>query len=97
GFGGEDVVVRAFNSARGMQVRLNWSKGAVNPDRVREAIAGIDAAPATRLRVAACHHPLMEVVGGPMTGRVRGGGKASDILAHSGVDLVLTGHVHTAF
>jgi 3',5'-cyclic AMP phosphodiesterase CpdA len=97
GFDGEDLVVRAFNSSRGMQVRLNWSKGAVDPDQVREAVADLNAVHGAKLRVAICHHPLMEVVGGPMTGNVRGGRTASDILAHAGVDLVLTGHVHTAF
>lgn len=92
-----DLAVRAFNSSRGMQVRLNWSKGAVDADHVRRAVSGLSDVGPEKLRVALCHHPLMEVLGGPMTGRVRGGRAASDILAHAGVDLVLTGHVHTAF
>jgi 3',5'-cyclic AMP phosphodiesterase CpdA len=94
---GGDLAVRAFNSSRGMQVRLNWSKGAVDPSHVRAAVQDLAALSSETLRVAVCHHPLMEVVGGPMTGRVRGGRTASDILAHAGVDIVLSGHVHTAF
>jgi 3',5'-cyclic AMP phosphodiesterase CpdA len=93
----EDLAVRAFNSSRGMQVRLNWSKGAVDTDHVHRAVADLPAAGAEKMKVAVCLHPLMEVLGGPMTGRVRGGREASDILAKAGVDLVLTGHVHTAF
>lgn len=96
-FDGEDVAVRAFNSSRGAQIRWNWSKGAVHhrdAQRTADALAAVK--PGT-LRVAACHHPLIEVTGGPMTGNVRGGGEASGILARAGVDLVLTGHVHIPF
>ncbi len=32
-----------------------------------------------------------------MTGRVRGGDRASEILALGGADLILTGHVHIPF
>jgi len=85
----------AFNTARGVQPRLNWSKG-----QARRA----DAARVCRwlskgqgLKVAICHHPLMEVTGGPMTGRVWGGVEASRILVEGGVDLILTGHVHSPF
>jgi 3',5'-cyclic AMP phosphodiesterase CpdA len=96
-FDGQGLAVRAFNSARGMQVRLNWSKGAVDPSRVEAAVRDLRGVDPASLRVAVCHHPLMEVVGGPMTGRVRGGRRAAEILAQAGVDVVLSGHVHTAF
>lgn len=89
--------VRAFNSARGTQIRLNWSKGSVWPDQARDAGDELKAAPAGTFKVALCHHPLMEVTGGPMTGRVRGGAMAAGILARRGVEAILTGHVHTAF
>lgn len=89
--------VRAFNSSRGTQVRLNWSKGSVWPDQARDAGNALKAAPAGALKVIVCHHPLMEITGGPMTGRVRGGKMAAGILGRRGVDAILTGHVHTAF
>ena len=85
----------AFNSARGVQPRLNWSKGQARRDdamEVRRRLSGAEG-----LKVAICHHPLMEVTGGPMTGRVWGGARASRILAEGGADLVLTGHVHMPF
>lgn len=94
---GEDLAVQALNTARGLQLRLNWSKGAVDLDHVKAALAEFRLAPPGVLRVVICHHPLMEVVGGPMTGKVRGGREAADLLATAGIDLVLTGHVHTAF
>jgi 3',5'-cyclic AMP phosphodiesterase CpdA len=54
-------------------------------------------AAAGTLRVALCHHPLVEITGGPMTARVRGGSACASILAKGEVDLVLSGHIHTPF
>jgi len=97
GLDGEGFAARAFNTARGVQVRLNWSKGAVAVAQARRVADSLMSAPGGALRVALCHHPLMEVVGGPMTAKVRGGGAAVGILARGGIDVVLTGHVHTPF
>ena len=85
----------AFNSARGVQPRLNWSKGQARREDALETCRRLNEIQG--LRVAICHHPLMEVTGGPMTGRVWGGEEASRILAEGGVDLILTGHVHMPF
>jgi hypothetical protein len=49
------------------------------------------------IRIVVCHHPLMEMEGAPMTGRVWGGPAAAQAFARAGVDLVLTGHVHAPF
>jgi predicted phosphodiesterase len=49
------------------------------------------------LRVVACHHPLTEMIGGPMTARVWGGEEAARDFAEAGVDLVLSGHIHAPF
>lgn len=92
----ERLAVRAFNSARGLQARLNWSKGVVDLRHARAAGAQLGAR-AGALRIAVCHHPLMEVVGGPISGKVRCGREAAEDLAKAGVDLVLTGHIHTPF
>jgi 3',5'-cyclic AMP phosphodiesterase CpdA len=93
----EGLAAHAFNTARGIQMRANWSKGAVRQAQARETVKMLGAAPAGALRVALCHHPLHEVTGGPMTGRVHGGLEAATILAQGGVDVILTGHVHTPF
>ena len=89
--------VHGANTARGVQIRLNWSKGAISPDQSRQAAGWLeDASPGT-LRVFACHHPLTEITGGPMTGRVHGGPAATRRLTEAKADLILTGHVHTPF
>lgn len=94
-FAGHEVTATAFNTARGAQLRLNWSKGQLRRKDARRAAQSLASAPG--LRVVICHHPLMEVTGGPMTGRVWGGVRGSEILTKGQVDLVLSGHVHMPF
>ena len=89
--------VDGFNTARGAQPRLNWSKGAVSARQRRQCTQDIHACAAGALRVAVCLHPLIEVVGGPMTARVWGGPQTAQILAQAQTDLVLTGHIHAPF
>ncbi|MGA0599518.1 metallophosphoesterase family protein [Caulobacter sp. KR2-114] len=88
--------VRSINSARGWQVRLNWSKGHVSRGQAAHAADALASAPHER-KVVVVHHPLMEIPGGPMTGRVRGGVHAAERLTLAGADLILSGHVHTPF
>ena len=89
--------IQTMNTSRGVQIRLNWSKGAADHDDAHALCKRLNRTASSDLKVAVCHHPLMEVTGGPMTGRVRGGPEAARILAEGGADLILTGHVHTPF
>lgn len=90
---GPGLSVVGVNTSRGAQLRLNWSKGRIDRTQVEEA----EAAFGDGLRILVCHHPLVELPGAPMTGRVRGGVAAAEAFARAKVDLVLTGHVHTPF
>jgi 3',5'-cyclic AMP phosphodiesterase CpdA len=92
-FDAPGVAVRCLNSARGAQPRPDWSKGAIAMD----LLDAIDWGVADGLKVFACHHPLIELVGAPVTGGVRRGERAAAQLGERGVDLVLTGHVHIPF
>jgi 3',5'-cyclic AMP phosphodiesterase CpdA len=94
---GEGFVVRGVNTARGVQPRANWSKGQISPDQTRAAADWLCAAPDSQLKVLVCHHPLMEMIGGPMTGKVWGGAAAAQAFAECRVDLVLSGHIHAPF
>jgi 3',5'-cyclic AMP phosphodiesterase CpdA len=91
------LAAQSINTSRGAQIRINWSKGAIHESDTERAARSLARSPAGTLRVALCHHPLLEVTGGPMTGRVRGGRGCASILAEGEVDLVLSGHVHTPF
>lgn len=92
-----DVMVRGVVTARGWQARPNWSKGVIDLDQTRKAAAALRQAPVGALRILACHHPLVEMIGTPMTGDVKRGDEAALIFAEAGVDLITTGHVHVPF
>jgi len=89
------IAARCLNSARGAQPRLNWSKGAIALDQLRRIDWG-EPSPA-KLKLFACHHPLIDFADEPVTGAVRRGAQAAVILAQAGVELILTGHVHIPF
>lgn len=78
------------------QMRLNQSKGRVSSQALAETLEHLHAAGDKRLRLVACHHPLVDA-GTHSTGSTRGGHQALAALAHAGADAVLSGHVHDAF
>ena len=65
-----EVMVRGVVTARGWQARANWSKGVIDLAQTRKAAEALRQAPAGALRILACHHPLIEMIGAPMTGDV---------------------------
>jgi len=91
------LAVRGLNTARGAQPRLNWSKGQIGRSQVARALAWFAEVPRDYARVVVCHHPLAEMIGGPMTARVWRGAAAARSFAQAGVDLVLSGHIHAPF
>ena len=93
----EALMVRGVTTARGWQARANWSKGVIDLDQTRRAAEALRHAPIGALRILACHHPLIEMIGAPMTGEVKRGDRAALIFAEAGVDLITTGHVHVPF
>lgn len=92
-----EVRLRAINTARGGQPRLDWSKGSINLDDADRAAAELAEGPSGALRIIACHHPLIDTVGAPVSGGVNRGHFAAQRLAAQGVDVILTGHVHNPF
>lgn len=89
------VAVRGINTARGAQPRMNWSKGQISVTQAKRAAEWFE--PSDLLRIVVVHHPLIEMMGGPMTARVWGGNRAAEVLAEAGVDMVLSGHIHAPF
>lgn len=96
-FTGDDFMVRGVTTARGWQARMNWSKGVIDLDQTERAAQALAGSDPSHLRILACHHPLVEMIGAPMTGEVKRGGLAARIFAEAGVDLIMTGHVHVPF
>lgn len=93
----DGLAVRGVNTARGAQPRLNWSKGRIDRRHAQDAAAWFADTPPDCARIIVCHHPLMEMIGGPMTARVWNGEAAAAAFAEARVDLVLSGHIHAPF
>ena len=91
------ATLATVNTARGIQIRWNWSKGEITGRQAEQADRALAARPPGVLGIMVCHHPLVEMVGGPMTARVRGGEAAAKRLCAGGADLILTGHIHSPF
>ena len=91
----DGVAVRGINTARGAQPRINWSKGQISRKQAKRAARWFE--PEDLLRIVVVHHPLIEMIGGPMTSRTWGGEKAAEDFAEAKVDLVLSGHIHAPF
>ncbi|MFC6200049.1 metallophosphoesterase family protein [Ponticaulis profundi] len=81
-----------LNTSRGWQFRRNWAEGAV---RLRDLDEILDGKTYDAATVIACHHPFLSPPGSPLNTRTRRGRRASKRLMSSGVQLLLTGHVHT--
>lgn len=94
---GNGFAVRGLNTARGPQPRLNWSKGQISRRQVEAAATWFDEVSDECFRIVVCHHPLVEMIGGPMTARVWNGEAAAHAFADARVDLVLSGHIHAPF
>jgi len=94
---GGGFAVRGLNTARGAQPRLNSSKGRLSRSQVAAAVDWFEESHRDCVRIVACHHPLTEMIGGPMTARVWGGEAAARDFAEAKVDLVLSGHIHAPF
>jgi 3',5'-cyclic AMP phosphodiesterase CpdA len=94
---GGGFAVRGLNTARGPQPRINWSKGQIASRDVSDAIDWFASQSGECFRIVVCHHPLVEMIGGPMTARVWGGEPAAKAFAEAKVDLVLSGHIHAPF
>ena len=96
-FRSDRLMVRGVTTARGWQARLNWSKGVIDLHQTRRAAEALETAPPRALKILACHHPLVEMIGAPMTGDVIRGAAAARIFTEAGVDLIATGHTHQPF
>lgn len=89
----EDVHLFPLNTARGWQTRTNWAEGSVDLGDLDEMIT--EAGDHDTLPVMICHHPFTPLHGAGLRTRTRRGDVASERLAKSRFEILLTGHVHT--
>lgn len=86
----------AVNTARGLQLRLNWAQGTISRRQVEGASAELAKAAPGALRIVITHHPLDWPNDAPIHGATIGGLAAQQALINAGAELFLSGHLHFA-
>lgn len=89
-----DVSIGSLNTSRGWQIRGNWAEGSVHLTALSSTIQRMVSNNPTAFNIITCHHPMVPPHHVQLPVRTRRGPKASTIIAHSPIDMVLTGHVH---
>src|SRR5690606_11842198 len=64
-----DWSIVPVNTARGVQLRLNWAQGAISAAQIRSATAELAQAKPNALRIVMTHHPLVWPNDAPIKGR----------------------------
>lgn len=91
------VAIVPLRTTSRAQWRTNWSWGVVRPRRLKRTLAMLGDTPENRVRIVACHHPLIDSAAMTKRSRTQGGNAALTALAQAGADAVLSGHVHDPF
>ncbi|MEJ0061117.1 MAG: metallophosphoesterase [Terricaulis sp.] len=91
-----DWSIVPINTARGVQLRMNWAQGAISNHQVKVAAAELQKAAPDALRIVITHHPLDWPNDAPIHGRTFNGAKAQTGLVIAGAQLFLSGHLHFA-
>ena len=91
------LAVASVNTARGLQLRKDWSQGAFDLDHVARAQARMAIAAPTGWRFLACHHPPFTPTEARVESRTRRSVKALALLKPANRTIVLCGHVHGYF
>jgi len=84
------------NTARGVQLRMNWAQGAISRQQIEATSAELAKAAPGALRVVITHHPLDWPNDAPIHGATIGGVAAQQALIKAGAELFLSGHLHFA-
>lgn len=93
----DEVAVRSILTARGMQLRKDWSLGEIDLADAAEAAMDLSTAPPAALRIVMGHHPLVAPAATARAIRTRRGAEAARLFSERKVDLVISGHLHDPF
>ncbi|GAM99373.1 probable DNA repair exonuclease [alpha proteobacterium U9-1i] len=91
-----DWTIVPINTARALQLRLNWAQGAISDVQVATAAAELRKCQPDALRIVITHHPLDWPNDAPIKGATINGVPAQGALIEAGAQLFLSGHLHFA-
>lgn len=96
-FEDDNVVIQSLNTARGVQMKLEWSVGVVNLDKLDNKIERFRQSGPGKLRFLNVHHPFIYPTESPLQKETDRGIEGLRRLADGNCDAVLSGHVHIPF
>lgn len=96
-FEDDHVIIQSLNTARGVQMSLDWSLGIVDLESLGQTIDRFQQSDWTKLRFLNVHHPFIYPPEAPLQKETRHGPEGLRRLADGQVDGVLSGHVHIPF
>ncbi|MDX2277120.1 MAG: metallophosphoesterase [Hyphomonadaceae bacterium] len=91
-----DFSIIPINTARGLQMRLNWAQGAISHSQIEAASRALQQAAPGALKIVVTHHPLDWPNDAPIKGVTINGARAMGQLTQAGAELFLSGHLHFA-
>lgn len=93
----DDVVILSMNTARGIQMKLDWSLGVVDLDDLDSTIDRFQDHDWSKLRLLNVHHPFIYPAEAPLQKTTKNGPDGLVRLADGNCDMVLSGHIHVPF
>ncbi|NNE57271.1 MAG: metallophosphoesterase [Hellea sp.] len=96
-FTDENVSIVPLTTARGWQLKTDWSLGIVDMEDLDLAINQLNGAAGSTVKMISVHHPLIYPPVSPLQKETERGGEALKRLSEANIDVVLSGHVHAPF
>ncbi|MGB3457133.1 MAG: metallophosphoesterase [Litorimonas sp.] len=96
-FEDNNVVILSMNTARGVQMKLDWSVGVVNLDDLDAKIAEFGRSDWRKIKMLNVHHPFVYPPESPLQKETDNGPEGLKRLADGNCDMVLSGHIHVPF
>ncbi|WP_409433274.1 metallophosphoesterase family protein [Litorimonas sp. RW-G-Af-16] len=93
----ENIALMPYNTARGVQAKLDWSLGVVDLSDLAAKVSHLKAKNPSVLKMIAVHHPLIYPPVSPLIKETKRGEAAVKLLSDANIDGVLSGHVHAPF
>ncbi|MDB2438316.1 metallophosphoesterase [Hellea sp.] len=93
----KNIAIQAYNTARGIQAKFDWSLGVVDLEQLNQKIQSLKNNPPETLKMIAVHHPLIYPDVSPLQVTTKNGEAAVKMLSDANIDAVLSGHVHAPF
>lgn len=91
------AAIASVNTARGLQLRKDWSQGSFDLDHVTDAQTRLHASAPSGWRFLVCHHPPFTPTEALVESSTRRSAKALKLLSPPARTIVLCGHVHGFF